>query len=135
MNVVESNRLIAEFMGLNDQILSTGDVHSWIDAPFYYTTENSRKKVVENIAKYAKYHEDWGWLMPVFKKIHELPSEEVEGVYKIHAFHVKIDGIYCSVSHGKTGEIIVEDDSGDMFDNLYCVIVSFIEWYNENWNV
>ena len=65
------NKLIAEFMGLHDEILSTGNVHSWSDSPFYYITEDSKEKVMEGITKYSKYHTSWDWLMPVVHKIDE----------------------------------------------------------------
>ena len=66
---MEDNRLIAEFMGLDSQILSTNNVHSWNDAPFYYITKDSKEKVMESISKYSKYHTSWDWLMPVVKRI------------------------------------------------------------------
>jgi hypothetical protein len=63
------NILIAEFMGLDAQILSTNNVHSWSDAPFYYITEDSKEKVMEGVSEYSKYHKSWDWLMPVVEKI------------------------------------------------------------------
>jgi hypothetical protein len=126
MNTTENNKLIAEFMGHKIDWGFNKDSILYMPQGEGNATNNS---VVIGLDK-LEYHTSWEWLMPVFKRIHELPLEEIEGSYKIHAFSVKIDGIYCSVSHGRTGEIIVEDDSGDMFDNLYCVIVEFIKWYN-----
>tara|TARA_R100000951_G_scaffold28632_1_gene24596 strand:- start:29747 stop:30070 length:324 start_codon:yes stop_codon:yes gene_type:complete len=64
-----NNKLIAEFMGLDAQIRTTNNVHSWNDAPFYYITKDSKEKVMEGISKYSKYHTSWDWLMPVLKKI------------------------------------------------------------------
>jgi hypothetical protein len=68
---MNNNKLIAEFMGVDTQITSIGDIHSWSDSPFYYTTEDSKEKVMENIAEYSKYHTSWDWLMPVVHKIDE----------------------------------------------------------------
>tara|TARA_B110000967_G_scaffold128632_1_gene131382 strand:+ start:4587 stop:4952 length:366 start_codon:yes stop_codon:yes gene_type:complete len=68
----KNNKLIAEFMGLNAQILSTNNVHSWNDAPFYYITEDSKEKVMEGVSEYSKYHTSWDWLMPVVEKIEAL---------------------------------------------------------------
>jgi hypothetical protein len=68
---MKDNKLIAEFMGVHDEISSTGNVHSWSDSPFFYTTEDSKEKVIENIAWYSKYHTSWDWLMPVIEKIEE----------------------------------------------------------------
>lgn len=61
-------------MGVHDKILSTSNIHSWSDAPFYYTTENTKEKVIENIARYAKYETSWDWLMGVVEKIESLQS-------------------------------------------------------------
>jgi hypothetical protein len=68
---MKNNKLIAEFMGVNAEIISTGNVHSWSDSPFFYTTEDSKEKVIENIAWYSKYHTSWDWLKPVIDKLRE----------------------------------------------------------------
>jgi len=65
---MKNNKLIAEFMGLENQILSTDNIHSWSDAPFFYITKDSKEKVMKGIAKYSKYHTSWDWLMPVVSK-------------------------------------------------------------------
>ena len=68
---MKDNILIAEFMGLYDEISLdsiAGNIHSWSDAPFFYITEDSKEKVMEGITKYSKYHESWDWLMPVHRK-------------------------------------------------------------------
>ena len=70
------NKLIAEFMGLDAQILSTNNVHSWSDAPFYYITEDSKEKVMEGVSKYSKYHTSWDWLMPVANEIIKSRDEQ-----------------------------------------------------------
>ena len=68
---MKDNKLIAEFMGLFDEISLdsiAGNIHSWSDAPFFYITEDSKEKVMEGITEYSKYHKSWDWLMPVVKK-------------------------------------------------------------------
>ena len=75
---MKENKLIAEFMGLENQILSTGNIHSWSDAPFFYITKNSKEEVMKGIVKYSKYHKSWDWLMPVIEKITELCEEPQE---------------------------------------------------------
>jgi hypothetical protein len=73
---MDNNKLIAEFIGLHDEILSTGNIHSWSDAPFFYITEDSKEKVMEGIAKYSKYHTSWDWLMPVVQRCYKIDNEE-----------------------------------------------------------
>ena len=115
-NITENNQLIAEFMGVFDKILSTGNIHSWSDSPFYYTTEDTREKVIKNISKYSKYSKDWNWLMQVVQKIRVLVMEDVT------------DDLYNSeywdnITH-KLGELEIEA--------VYNACVEFIKWYNEN---
>lgn len=69
---MKDNKLIAEFMGLHDEISLdsiAGNIHSWSDSPFFYITEDSKEKVIEGITEYSKYHTSWDWLMPVVIKI------------------------------------------------------------------
>lgn len=77
---MNDNKLIAEFMGVHDEISLdsiAGNIHSWRDAPFFYITEDSKEKVMEGIAEYSKYHTSWDWLMPVLIKIERIIVGEV----------------------------------------------------------
>lgn len=114
-NKSETNRLIAEFMGVFDKILSTRNIYSWSDAPFFYTTEDSKEKVMENIAKYSKYHSDWNWLMEVVDKIYEM------NLY----YDRYIDYNSSMISDGKI-------NLGTRINRVYEQVVEFIKWYNEN---
>ena len=126
-NIVENNKLIAEFMGVFDKILSTGNIHSWGDAPFYYTTEDTKEKVIKNICKYSKYDSDWNWLMKV--------------VDKIESF-VLNDGNSFNVTIGATNYCVIQDSYGEIYENIedseetklltvYKAIIKFIKWYNK----
>lgn len=115
MEKIEKNKLIAEFMGVFDKILSTGNIHSWSDAPFYYTTEDTKEKVIKNICKYSKYDSDWNWLMQVVEKIESLENnlknetrEEFKQFQKILSLPV-----YTKI------------------EVVYNACVEFIKWYNE----
>ena len=108
---MQDNKLIAEFMGVDTQITSIGDIHSWSDSPFYYTTEDSKEKVMENIAEYSKYHTSWDWLMPVGEKIDAMFGEDDEvddAINRVHNAVLSFD-----------------------IDNTYRAIVEFIEDYND----
>lgn len=107
MDTTENNKLIAEFMGVFDKILSTGNIHSWSDAPFYYTTEDTKEKVIQNITKYSKYHKDWNWLMEVVNKILNI-SVELDVMDKYY-------------------DII---DRMPVIEPVYKECITFIEWYN-----
>ena len=112
-NIIENNKLIAEFMGLFDKILSTGNIHSWSDAPFYYTTEDTKEKVIKNICKYSKYDSDWNWLMEVVEKclVGEAEYNEDEAKKAIHEIYESL----CNIN----------------ITSVYNACVKFIKWYNE----
>ena len=118
-NIIENNKLIAEFMGVFDKILSTGNIHSWSDAPFYYTTEDTREKVIKNISKYSKYSKDWNWLMQVVEKIEKLKCTVVieKNICRIHKW-----GLHFG--HAYKFETKIEA--------VYNACIEFIKWYNEN---
>ena len=110
-NIIENNKLIAEFMGLFDKILSTGNIHSWSDAPFYYTTEDTKEKVIKNICKYSKYDSDWNWLVPVVFKCLEICHNEMLNEWE----------------NGFSDSFFSRD-----INCMYSEVVRFIEWYNNN---
>jgi len=116
---VDANKLIAEFMGLYDEISLdsiAGNIHSWSDAPFFYITEDSKEKVMEGITKYSKYHTSWDWLIPVVQKIESL-------------------GYVFTIQGGKAeyGEMISETRcfiAEDKLSSTYQAVVEFIKEYN-----
>lgn len=104
--IEEKNRMIAEFMGAEEEQTEQGEFvfaikfqnHeklSDFQTEFYYGTE-------------LKYHTSWDWLMPVVEEIDHLEyeSERLE----------KIDNAIKTRQIGAVHEAVVE----------------FIEWYNEN---
>lgn len=112
MNRKESNRLILDFMGVKP--LSTGNVHSWSDSPYYYTTEDTFEKVMDNICNYAKYDTSWDWLMKVVEKIDRLNrlSEDEE---------------MSEMVLMATGEPLYTP-----IHTAYNNCVQFIQWYNSS---
>ena len=104
--------MIADFMGVFDKILSTNNVHSWSDTPYFYTTENSIEKVKENIAKYAKYSTSWNWLMPV---VHKILS----------------DGFDLWLVPPKLMDNIILAIQQPNIQQVFELVVEFIKWHNE----
>ncbi len=132
MDIIESNKLIAEFMGLHKfGNKKTSDTYHH-DLPDYRFLD---KKLVNPAHHYTpkqmKYHTSWDWLMPV--------------VDRIETFNFKVDGVTTSADvHIVYGDcrIVDEDggglfefcshstDSGDKLQATYDSVVKFIEWYN-----
>ena len=123
-NITENNQLIAEFMGVFDKILSTGNIHSWSDAPFYYTTEDTREKVIKNISKYSKYSKDWNWLMQVVEKIENLSKEGETYMFSITKFSARVTY--------KGSRIVDLPIDNTKIEAVYNACVEFIKWYNKN---
>jgi hypothetical protein len=124
----ENNKLLAEFMGVFDNIRETEDIYSWNDAPFFYTTENSKEKVIENISNYVKYFYSWDSIMPVVYKIEELGYEVT--IYTYYVI-IGLDNIYSEEE--ETGEHILVEGSerNTRIHFLYDACVQFVKWYNE----
>ena len=66
--ILEGNRLIAEFMGLKPKMLNP-DQYYWSDAQFFHTVNDTPEKVMDDIVEYVKYRTSWDWIMPVVNKI------------------------------------------------------------------
>ena len=126
-NIIENNKIEAEFMGVFDKILSTGNMHSWSDAPFYYTTEDTREKVIKNISRYSKYSKDWNGLMEVVEKIESFVFDDN------NSFNVTIGATNYCVIQDSNGEIYenIEDSEETKLLTVYKAVIKFIKWYNK----
>lgn len=120
METTESNRLIAEFMGVK--------MHIDADNPNNY----ERYVQIPNTScpngyhvKEARYDSSWDWLMPVVDKIESLGfwSEIQGGVQAVTIFGKVNTGV----------DIISEDDKGyTKIQSVYAAVIRFINWHNQN---
>jgi hypothetical protein len=114
MNIEESNKLIAEFMGLVKEPTEKN-----FDAyyPPFDGVEGEYFAPIE-----LKYNTSWDWLMPVVEKIESL------------GFQVTIGSeCYCVIQDGwKEGleEIHYMKDNSKLLCT-YGAVVEFIKWHNE----
>jgi hypothetical protein len=108
MTTKESNRLIADFMGIKPSL----DVHGhyfYLDMPWFCVREDNLEKVMDAITDYVKYDKRWNWLMPV--------------VQKIYSFKIEDEPV-----------LIIRDALADAsLRGTYDAVVEFILWYNENY--
>ena len=110
-NIVENNKLIAEFMGLS--YCKKHLYEGW-----YKNHEHNHRLCDFNG---LKYHSDWNWLMEVVEKIERLG----------YVFEIKITG--CRINQIENGSIIVlrwEEDKTKI-EAVYNACLEFIKWYNE----
>jgi hypothetical protein len=108
METENNNRLIAEFMGIEEAYNPNGN--DWV---LKTTTpdKNGDTDILESFkGNELQYHTDWNWLMPVVSKI--LTNENFIG-YRLR------ENIIDSLPYG-------------MIDDTYDAVVEFIKWHNEN---
>ena len=100
----ENNKIIAEFMGLNNLKDSKGDAWDYM---------NTGKSIYTLRTKNLHYESDWNWLMKVVEKI-------FKDFYKINPCP-----IYLKINIEKAlNEVNIEA--------VYNACVEFIKWYNQN---
>lgn len=116
--IIENNKLIAEFMGWTVEKNHFSKVEKYGDK-----LQNERGISVKN----RDYHSDWNLLMPVVEKI------EINCKFDVHIY-----GHYnwkepnrCVILDWRNKEIV-----GTFNDSkIQCVfdaVVEFIKWYNQN---
>lgn len=113
-NILENNKLIAEFMNLSIK-----------EGVSYYTDENDMyPRGIEVEGPYIPYDSEWNWLMEV---VEELENSGVE---------ITIGRMYCEIKYkdlfdkSKTFEIRIA--SGVKINAVNGAVVEFLKWYNEN---
>lgn len=107
MNIIKSNRLIAEFMGL--ELLNSP---SWQE---YYITRTSTSGYITHK---LEYHTNWQRLMPVVEKIES-------------SYHCEIDifGNCVELSTLPDEKLIIETVGQSKIDAVYKSVVEFLEKY------
>ena len=106
----ENNKLIAEFMGLENHLKNEGVTKVFIDGEEHvqnwecYDTE--RGLLITPIE--MQYHTSWDWLMPVISKCMEVRgSYYIESIY--HSLHVQD----LSFAHESVVNFIKEHNNGE----------------------
>ena len=122
-NIIENNKLIAEFMGWKENKdmvvkLTSGSIT-------YYFQKNDEACIPETMC----YHSDWNWLMKVVEKIHSMQSYGVlinpNGTY----IQDEDDKVICMTFKNEevNGEII----SSSNIEATFNCCAEFVKWYNE----
>lgn len=112
--IEEKNRMIAEFIGMQKTELGWYDNNEVLKLP--NTSDNTFDDLL--------FHASWDWLMPVVEKI-ELLGYSVEKNFQ----HIDND---WQTLITKGHDILFQDFAKEGIDAIYCTVISFIEWYNEN---
>ncbi len=106
--IIESNKLIAEFMGYKIK----GGL--WGEQP--------------------KYNSSWDWLMPVVEKIEMLNIDGDKQIYINVEFDNREEfmGWYGNIEIGYKTLKCFDDRIKTKIDMYYIVVCYFIKWYNQN---
>jgi hypothetical protein len=122
METKENNKLIAEFMGL--------------DEIGRYVPENllpcKRYDLFQGIFEIeeTEFHESWDWLMPVVEKIEEIRVKELEEeIISYHRFRVDMNITQCEITEFITDKVIAFGDAGSKLKSTYYAIGEFLRWY------
>jgi hypothetical protein len=120
--IIENNKLIAEFMGGlwnepsqmygigNAEYIKIGKVKGYVKACYHYKLTD------------LKYHSSWDWLMPVVEKI-ERHNEFTNVLFFPQG---------CSININTENGFHFDVDCDAKIEAVYNACVEFIKWYNLN---
>jgi hypothetical protein len=124
-NVIENNRLIAEFMGYNEEI---------VNDEVYFTLPDMLESLSD---EELHYHSDWNWLMEVVGRIESIKSYDRD----VFGTEVKIYKDKCTIKSGHYNTKGVVYSKEQYFDGIrqekskkestYTLCIDFIKWYNK----
>ena len=117
IEIIEENKLIAEFMGAEKSHFGDYIVYPLnVDANAFGKTEYSD----------LKYHSSWNWLMPVVEKIGLLKYP-----FYIYTSHIQKSACIYDLKNGYT----IVKESGvktSLIEYTYKAVVEFIKGYKPN---
>ena len=112
-NIVESNELIAKFIGV--ELLKD-----------LLDSKNGFININIDIYEQCKFHSDWNWLMKVVEKIESIE----DGIYQVDILQEGCKILKkCSLLIDKTVSKLEPDTT--KIKSVYLACVEFIKWYNE----
>ena len=136
--ILEGNKLIAEFMGWK---VVTGPEIGWPGKDHFYginpQTKRTRnclnnkdlQKVWEKISKNVKYHKSWDWLIPVVEKIYKVYDAKY-----IFSMRIEITSTHVGIfSDHFTYLKTAIDKNFKKFNTIevWEACIKFIKWYNQ----
>ena len=122
-NIIEKNKLIAEFLGKNTPLIDRNDGYTKDLKVFSY--------------KDLSFHHDWNWLMEVVKKIEKTTIRETHGQFNENeceaTISISIENTFCQIlSNGAFLNEIISINGESKIEAVYSACVEFVKWYNEN---
>ncbi|MFA7287603.1 MAG: hypothetical protein WC055_01860 [Melioribacteraceae bacterium] len=139
--IIESNKLIAEFMGVKVNWVSSnyfdtdGDWNIELDflPEIMQESELNRLATCDNPMDNLNFHDRWDWLVPVINKIIEIditPAPNWTG-YRVEI----IPRGYVSISGFPMDKIVTNiSKEGSLITATYKAVIEFIKYYNRKHN-
>jgi hypothetical protein len=114
LNVIEGNKLIAEFMGWTQQLDAE---ERWYGAWF---DQHKVRKAWSEFQGHEPllFNESWDWLMPVVEKIEKLGVK------------VELVGHICRITYNPSYNYVISENIPKI-EAVYQAVVEFIKWYNQ----
>jgi hypothetical protein len=107
--IEEKNRMIAEFMGHEEEQTENGE---FVYAIEFQNPEKLNDIQVEFFCEHElKYHTSWDWLMSVVDKIYSMDGVELDT---------------------RDIETVIDRPISIKLEDMHYVVCQFIEWYNKN---
>jgi hypothetical protein len=110
--ILEGNKLIAEFMGMEYHWYPKNNYYARPQHTFF---EGNKIWGIEDL----KFHSSWDWLMPVIERIESLGYRWEIGMSTTSPYH------YCKI--WSIGSI----EGISPLDAIYGACIEFIKWYNK----
>jgi hypothetical protein len=102
--IIEGNKLIAEFMNLPSN----------------------------NTSEELQYHLSWDWIIPVVEKINQSNKIDYYKHRFTMGFLEEYQGYYCRFNHVIKHKEFSIGKCKSQIEAVYKVVVQFIKWYNQN---
>jgi len=129
VDIVEGNKLIAEFMGIRFNNGNAYDSNGNTYMRFRSWNNDMARNEFFRLNKL--YHNSWDWLMPVVEKIGGVDNYSVN----IHWGTGCTDSFAGCTIHSSTKQITHDElnsDEQSLIKAVWNSIIDFIQWYNEN---
>lgn len=123
-NIVENNKLIAEFMGFVADKSFEVRLVDGINTSYYYYKDD-----VMYLPEVMEYNCSWDWLMEVVDKIESLPDEENNGAFFFKIYQDSVSIIFSNDNY--IIDLINVMGQGNRINNVYQAVVEFIQLYNK----
>ena len=121
-NIIENNKLIAEFLNWEFD-----DLSETFETPFLKLVEPQAFGDEQFSCKLQdfelEFHSDWNWLMQVVEKIENLSKEGETYMFSITKFSARVTY--------KGSRIVDLPIDNTKIEAVYNACIEFIKWYNE----